>query len=80
MIMSKYIAVALFACATAVLSLASLGASVLFLVNSVADEVSGEFAGIDLSMMLGWMPVLLLAMIVTALFITAFCMCDDRNI
>ncbi len=75
MIMSKYIAVALFACATAVLSLASLGASVLFLVNSVADEVSGEFAGIDLSMMLGWMPVLLLAMIVTALFITAFCMC-----
>ncbi len=75
MIMSKYIEVALFACATAVLPLASLGASVLFLVNSVADEVSGEFAGIDLSMMLGWMPVLLLAMIVTALFITAFCMC-----
>lgn len=75
MIMSKYIAVALFACSTAVLSLASLGASILFLVNSVADEVSGEFAGIDLSMMLGWMPVLLLAMIVTALFITAFCMC-----
>lgn len=75
MIMSKYIAVALFACVTAVLSLASLGASVLFLVNSVTDEMSGEFAGVDLSMMLGWMPVLLLAMIVTALFITAFCMC-----
>lgn len=75
MIMSKYIAVSLFACATAVLSLASLGASVLFLVNSVTDEMSGEFAGIDFSMMLGWMPVLLLAMIVTALFITAFCMC-----
>ncbi len=75
MIMSKYIAVALFACVTAVLSLASLGASVLFLVNSVTDEMSGEFAGIDFPMMLGWMPVLLLAMIVTALFITAFCMC-----
>lgn len=75
MIMSKYIAVALFACVTAVLSLASLGASVLFLVNSVTDEMSGEFAGITLSMMLGWMPVLLMAMIVTALFITAFCMC-----
>ena len=75
MIMSKYIAVALFACVTAVLSLVSLGASILFLVNSVTDEMSGEFAGITPSMMLGWMPVLLMAMIVTALFITAFCMC-----
>lgn len=75
MIMSKYIAVALFACVTAVLSLVSLGASVIFLLNSVADEVSDGFAGIDFSMIISWMPVLLLVMIVTALFITAFSMC-----
>lgn len=75
MIMSKYIAVSLFACVTAILSLVSLGASVVFLVNSVAEGVSEEFAGIDLSMILSWMPVLLLVMIVTALLITAFSMC-----
>ena len=74
MIMSKYIAVALFACVTAVLSLLSLGASVVFLVNSVTDEVSEGFAGIDFSMILSWMPVLFLVMIVTALLITAFSM------
>lgn len=74
MIMSKYIAVSLFACVTAVLSLVSLGASVVFLVNSVTDGVSEEFTGIDLSVILSWMPVLLLVMIVTALLITAFSM------
>ena len=75
MIMSKYIAVALFACVTAVLSLLSLGASVLFLLNSVITADSEVFAGIDFSMIVSWMPVLLLVMIVTALFITAFSMC-----
>ena len=75
MIMSKYIAVALFACVTAVLSLISLGTSVLFLLSSVATEDSEMFAGIDFSMIVSWMPVLLLVMIVTALFITAFSMC-----
>ena len=75
MIMSKYIAVALFACVTAVLSLISLGTSVLFLLSSVATEDSELFAGIDFSMIVSWMPVLLLVMIVTALFITAFSMC-----
>ena len=75
MIMSKYIAVALFACVTAVLSLVSLGASVLFLLNSVTASESEVFAGIDFSMIVSWMPVLLLVMIVTALFITAFSMC-----
>lgn len=75
MIMSKYIAVSAFACVTAILSLVSLGASVVFLVNSVTDGVSEEFSGIDLSTILSWMPVLLLVMIVTALLITAFSMC-----
>lgn len=75
MIMSKYIAVALFACVTAVLSLGSLGASILFLLNSIATEESGAFAGIDFSMIVSWMPVLILVMIATALFITAISMC-----
>lgn len=75
MIMSKYIAVSLFACVTAVLSLVSLGASVLVLISSATDGDSGAFAGIDFSMIISWMPVLLLVMIVTALFITALSMC-----
>ena len=75
MIMSKYIAVALFACVTAVLSLGSLGASILFLLNSIATEESGAFAGMDFSMIVSWMPVLILVMIATALFITAISMC-----
>ena len=75
MIMSKYIAVALFACVTAVLSLGSLGASILFLLNSLTMEESGTFAGIDFSMIVSWMPVLILVMIATALFITAISMC-----
>lgn len=74
MIMSKYIAVSLFACVTAVLSLASLGVSVVFLINSAMEGADGELVGIDFSMILGWMPVLFLVMIVTALLITAFSM------
>jgi len=74
MIMSKYIAVSIFACVTAVLSLLSLGASVVFLINSVADEMAEGFSGIDFSMILSRMPILLLVMIVTALLITAFSM------
>ncbi len=77
MIMSKFIAVSLFSCVTAILSLISLGASTLFLVNSVtvgADNVNviGVF---DISLLIGYLPILLIVMIVTALLITAFCMC-----
>ena len=75
MIMSKYIAVSLFACVTAVLSLVSLGASVLILLSSAMDSDSGAFVGIDFSMIISWMPMLLLVMIVAALFITALSMC-----
>ena len=74
MIMSKYIAVALFACVTAVLSLLSLGASVLFMLNSVTESMGGEMEGIDFSGIISGMPVLLLVMMVTALFITALSM------
>ncbi len=75
MIMSKYIAVSILACVTAVLSLLSLGASVLFLLSSVTDGASGGLGSVSMPMILGWIPVLLVVVIVTALLITAFCMC-----
>lgn len=75
MIMSKFIAVSVFACMTAILSLLSLGASVLFLVNSVAAEASNEFSAFDINVIICWLPVLIIVMIVTALLVTAFSMC-----
>ncbi len=75
MIMSKFIAVSLFACVTAILSLLSLGASIIFLVNSVSTGENGLLAGFDISLLISWLPLLVIVMIVTALLITAFCMC-----
>lgn len=75
MIMSKYIAVSIFACVTAILSLLSLGGSVLFLLGSVQVEASEEILHIDPAVFLGWIPILLLVVVVMALLITAFSMC-----
>lgn len=75
MIMSKYIAVALFACVTAILSLLALGGSVLFLMFGVSTELAEELKGIEPATILTMIPVLLIAMITTALLITAVCMC-----
>ncbi|MBP3603157.1 MAG: CPBP family intramembrane metalloprotease [Lachnospiraceae bacterium] len=75
MIMSKYIAVSMFACATAVLSIVALGGSVLFLVFGVSTELAAEFQGISVQTVIVLVLLLLLAMITTALLITAICMC-----
>ncbi|MBQ9929027.1 MAG: CPBP family intramembrane metalloprotease [Lachnospiraceae bacterium] len=75
MIMSKYIAVALFACATAVLSLLALGGSVVFLMFAVSTELAAELQGISAATILSMVPVLLAAMVTVALLITAICMC-----
>lgn len=75
MIMSKYIAVALFACITAILSILSLGGSVAFLVGSVVGEAADKLPGIDGRMLIIWLPVLLLVVLVTALLLTAVSMC-----
>ncbi len=75
MIMSKYIAVSMFACATAVLSIVALGGSVLFLVFGVSTELAAEFQGIAVQTVIVLILLLLLAMITTALLITAICMC-----
>ncbi len=75
MIMSKYIAVSMFACATAILSIAALGGSVLFLVFGVSTELAAEFQEIAAQTVIVLVLLLLLAMITTALLITAICMC-----
>ena len=67
MIMSKYIAVALFACATAVLSLLALGGSVVFLMFAVSTELAAELQGISAATILSMVPVLLAAMVTVAL-------------
>lgn len=75
MIMSKYIAVALFACVTAILSLLALGGSVVFLMVAVSTELAEQIQGISAMTIATMVPVLLFAMISVALLITAICMC-----
>lgn len=74
MIISKYISVSIFACITAVLSLLSLGGSVLFMVYGFSTDIV-QIGEISISTLLVWIPVMAVAMITTALLITAFCMC-----
>lgn len=73
MITGKYLSVALFACVTAVISLLSLGGSVVFLIYGVAGAELES--GMDLTGLLSALPVLLVTMITTALLISALCMC-----
>lgn len=75
MILSKYISVAVFACITAIISLLSLGGSVLFLIYGFSTEIVEEFQGITPGTILMILPVLLITMITAALLVTALCMC-----
>lgn len=75
MIMSKYISVSLFACVTAVVSVISLGGSVLFLMFGLPAELSGEMGQIPVGTFLSYIPMLLAAVVATAMLITAICMC-----
>ena len=72
MIMSKFISVSIFACVTAILSLIALGGSVLFLMFAMPLE---DMVQLPVKAFASGMPVLILALITTALLITAFCMC-----
>ena len=72
MIMSKFVSVSIFACVTAILSLIALGGSVIFLMFAVPEEGAIQ---IPIDVFMGSVPVLLLALMTTALLITAFCMC-----
>ncbi len=75
MILSKYISVSLFACITAIISLLSLGGSVLFLIFGVAGEILKDMPYIPAVVLAAAVPGLLLTMISTALLVTAVCMC-----
>ncbi len=75
MILSKYISVSLFACATAIISLLSLGGSVLFLIFGVAGEILKDMPHISPVVLTAAVPGILLTMISTALLATAACMC-----
>ncbi|MCM1182218.1 MAG: ABC transporter permease subunit [Roseburia sp.] len=75
MIMSKYIAISLFACVTAIVSVISLGGSVLFLMFGLPAEYTGEMGQIPVGTFLSYIPMLLAAVIATAMLITAICMC-----
>ncbi|MCD8338314.1 MAG: ABC transporter permease subunit [Lachnospiraceae bacterium] len=74
-IMSKYISVSIFACVTAVISMLSLGGSVLFLYFGLIPGTLSELGEISPGMVLSVVPMLLLTLLVTALLITALCMC-----
>lgn len=75
MIMSKYLSVAAFACITAIISLLSLGGSVLFLIFGFSTEMVEELQGFSIASLLSVAPMLLLNMIAMALLATAICMC-----
>ena len=75
MILSKFLAVSLFACASAVLSILSIGGSLGFLLNSVEKMYEGETLGIDFSSFFSFLPILLIVVIITALLLTAVSMC-----
>lgn len=75
MIMSKFLAVAGFACLSAVLSILSLGGSILFLVGSVTGAAGEESLGLDPGVLLSGIPLLLVVVLITALLLTAVSMC-----
>ena len=71
MIMSKFIAVSIMACITAVMTLLALGGSILLLLAGAEVETSG----ISAEALFGGIPIMVLALVTTALLLTAFCMC-----
>lgn len=75
MIMSKYIAVSLFACVTAVISMISLGGAMAFLLLGVPEESVDGMGQIQLTGYLSSIPMVLVALVTTAMLITALCMC-----
>ncbi len=75
MIMSKFLAVAGFACLTAVLSILSLGGSIFFLVKVAAGAAGEKSLGMDPGLLLSGIPLLLAVVLITALLLTAVSMC-----
>lgn len=74
LIISKFLAVALIASVTAVLSIVSLGGSVAFMLSQFADMMSESGIQFQLSGLVPAIGILLALMLTLALFTTAICM------
>lgn len=74
LIISKFMAVALIASVTAVLSILSLGGSVAFMIYQFADMMSESGFHFPLANLLPAVGILLVLMLTLALFVTAVCM------
>lgn len=77
MIMSKFLAVAVISCITAVLNILSTGASMIFMVNIMAGSISDSVMkfNLDFKTFLPAILFLLIVIIAFALFMTAISMC-----
>lgn len=77
MIMSKFLAVAVISCITAVLNILSTGASMIFMVNIMAGSISDSVMkfNLDFKTFLPAILFLLIVVIAFALFMTAISMC-----
>lgn len=74
LIISKFLAVALIACVTAVLSILSLGGSVGFMIFQFSEMMSENGIQFSLEGLLPAVGILLILMLTLALFMTAVCM------
>ncbi len=75
MILSKFMAVSLFAGISALLSILSIGGSLAFLFGSLAKELEETALEIDVTYFLSCLPLLLVVVLVTALLLAAVSMC-----
>lgn len=72
MIMSKFLAVSVIACISAVINILSLGGAFGFMISFIAEGMADQF---DFASFLPGILFTMLLMIVFALFVTAACMC-----
>ncbi len=75
MIMSKFLAVSVIACITAMLNVLSMGGAVAFLVMSSISSLSELNISIDFSMFIPGILFTIVVMMCFALLVTAVCMC-----
>ncbi|MCR5234969.1 MAG: ABC transporter permease subunit, partial [Lachnospiraceae bacterium] len=75
MIMSKFLAVSVIACITAMLNVLSMGGAVAFLVMSSISSLSELNISIDFSMFIPGILFTIVVMMCFALLVTAICMC-----
>lgn len=75
MIMSKFLAVSVIACVTAMLNVISMGGAVAFLVMSSLNSLSDLNISIDLSMFVPGILFTVIVMMCFAMLVTAVCMC-----